>query len=190
MTSDKLFIAANNYKGKKDIKFSVVRYGNVMGSRGSVIPFFIKQKEKGSLPITDKRMTRFNITLKEGVDFVINCLSVMWGGEIFVPKIPSYKILDVAKAIDSNAKLIFTGIRPGEKLHEEMITSDDALNTIEFKNYYVILPSTPLWDIEDFMFNSVLEKGSKCKFGFSYNSRTNKDFLSVNDLKQLIKKLV
>ena len=189
LASDKLFIAANNYKGKKNIKFSVVRYGNVMGSRGSVIPFFIKQKEKGFFPITDKRMTRFNITLKEGVDFVIHCLGKMWGGEIFVPKIPSYKILDVAKAIDPNAKLIFTGIRPGEKVHEEMITVNDSLNAVEFKNYYVILPATPIWDLQDFIENSSEESGLKCEYGFSYNSRTNKEFLSVSDLQKLINKI-
>ena len=150
LTSDKLFVAANNYKGDNEIKFSVVRYGNVMGSRGSVIPFFLSQKNKGSLPVTDERMTRFNITLQEGVDFVIDCLAKMWGGELFVPKIPSYRILDVAKAISSNAEIKIVGIRPGEKLHEEMITQTDALNTLEFEKYFVILPSTELWNVEKF----------------------------------------
>jgi len=186
LTSDKLFVAANNYKGKNDIQFSVVRYGNVMGSRGSVIPFFRKQKEEGILPITDKRMTRFTITLQQGVDFVLKCLGKMWGGELFIPKIPSYRILDVAKAIAPKAKYEFIGIRPGEKLHEEMITQTDSLNTIEFSNYYVILPSIPLWDIEKFKKESNSTVGKICKYGFSYDSGTNEQFLSFNDLKKLI----
>ncbi|MBC8185067.1 UDP-N-acetylglucosamine 4,6-dehydratase (inverting) [candidate division KSB1 bacterium] len=187
LTSDKLFIAANNYKGKHDIKFSVVRYGNVMGSRGSVIPFFIKQKESGVLPITDERMTRFNITLQEGVDFVLQCLDKMWGGELFVPKIPSYRILDVAEAIAPEVKHEIVGIRPGEKLHEEMITQTDALNSVEFGNYYVILPSTPLWEIEKFRNESNSSVGEMCEFGFSYNSGLNDDFLTVENIKTLIK---
>ncbi len=142
LTSDKLFIAANNYVGKKDIKFSVVRYGNVMASRGSVIPFFIKEAKKGILPITDKNMTRFNITLDKGVNFVIFCLKQMWGGEIFVPKIPSYKIIDLAKAISPKAKFKYVGIRPGEKLHEEMISASDSLNTIEYSKHFVIVPNS------------------------------------------------
>jgi len=187
LTSDKLIIAANNYKGEKDIKLSVVRYGNVMGSRGSVIPFFMKQKEKGVLPITDERMTRFNITLKEGVDFVLNCLEKMWGGELFVPKIPSYKILDVAKAIAPDCKYKIVGIRPGEKLHEEMITETDALNSVEFEKYFVILPSTILWDIDQFRKESNSSVGKKCEFGFSYNSGTNEEFLSIEALQKLMK---
>jgi UDP-N-acetylglucosamine 4,6-dehydratase/5-epimerase len=186
LASDKLFIAANNYSGKHDIRFSVVRYGNVMGSRGSVIPFFNKKKESGILPITDKRMTRFNITLQNGVDFVLQCLGKMWGGELFVPKIPSYKILDVAKAIAPKCELKIVGIRPGEKLHEEMITETDALNCIEFKKYFVILPSTQLWDINKFRKESNSSIGKMCKFGFSYNSGTNKEFLSVENIKSLI----
>jgi len=186
LTSDKLFIAANNFTGGHDIRLSVVRYGNVMGSRGSVIPFFINKKEDGILPITDERMTRFNITLQEGVDFVINCLEKMWGGELFVPKIPSYKILDVAKAIASDAKHEIVGIRPGEKLHEEMITATDSFNTIEFDKYFVILPSTPLWDIEKFKKESNLSIGKFCDFGMSYNSGTNKHFLTIKELKKLI----
>ena len=186
LASDKLFIAANNYSGGHDIKFSVVRYGNVMGSRGSVIPFFKKKADTGVLPITDERMTRFNITLQNGVDFVLQCLDKMWGGELFVPKIPSYKILDVAKAIAPGAKYEIVGIRPGEKLHEEMITETDALNSIEFEKYFVILPSTQLWDIDKFREESNLSIGKMCEFGFSYNSGTNKDFLTVNDLKGLI----
>ena len=170
LTSDKLFIAANNYKGLNDIKFSVVRYGNVMGSRGSVIPFFIKQKQKGIIPITDKRMTRFNITLQDGVNFVLGCLEKMWGGELFIPKIPSYKILDLAKAIAPEAKQNIIGIRPGEKLHEEMITQNDALNTVEFDNYFVILPSIQLWKTKKFIKESNSSPGKICNFGFSYNS--------------------
>lgn len=187
LVSDKLFVAANNYTGWNDIKFSVVRYGNVMGSRGSVIPFFLKNKDKGVLTITDKRMTRFNITLDEGVKFVLNCLDKMWGGETFVPKIPSYNILDVARAIDPNCKHHEIGIRPGEKLHEEMITETDSLNCIEFDNYYVILPSIKLWDINKFKNESSQFKGKKTQFGFSYNSKTNSSFLSIDDLKNLIR---
>ena len=187
LTSDKLFIAANNYSGEDDIKFSVVRYGNVMGSRGSVIPFFKKKKETGVLPITDERMTRFNITLQDGVDFVLQCLDKMWGGELFVPKIPSYKILDVAKAIAPECKHEIVGIRPGEKLHEEMITETDALNSVEFEKYFVILPSTQLWDIERFRQESNSSIGKMCEYGFSYNSGTNKHFLNVTDLQELIK---
>lgn len=187
LASDKLFIAANNYRGKNDIKFSVVRYGNVMGSRGSVIPFFIEKAKSGVLPITDQRMTRFNITLQEGVDFVLMALEKMWGGELFVPKIPSYKILDLAKAVAPNAKLENVGIRPGEKLHEEMVTATDAINTVEFKDYYVILPSTQLWDIEKFRKESNSKEGKFCEYGFSYNSGTNEHFLSVEELRELIK---
>jgi len=186
LASDKLFIAANNFKGSRDIKFSVVRYGNVMGSRGSVIPFFIKQKETGYIPITDEKMTRFNITLQEGVDFVIKNFERMWGGELFVPRIPSYKILDVAKAIAPDAKIEIVGIRPGEKLHEEMITETDSLNTVEFKDYFVILPSTQIWNTEKFLNESNSYKGKMCEFGFTYNSGTNPDFLTVNQIKALI----
>ena len=190
LASDKLFIAANNFKGEHDIKFSVVRYGNVMGSRGSVIPFFQSKAKTGVLPITDERMTRFNITLQEGVDFVLQCLEKMWGGELFVPKIPSYRILDVAETVAPDCKHNIMGIRPGEKLHEEMITETDALNTVEFEKYYVILPATPLWDIEKFRNESNSSVGEMCEFGFSYNSGTNKDFLNVSDLKELIKNCI
>lgn len=195
LTSDKLFIAANNYRGTRDIKFSVVRYGNVMGSRGSVIPFFIEKKKSGLIPITDERMTRFNITLQEGVDFVLSCLDRMWGGELFVPKIPSFKVTDLAKAVAPECKVEIVGIRPGEKIHEEMITEADALNTIEFENYFVILPSVQLgdnpalklWDTEKFRSTSNFKEGKFCKFGFKYNSGTNPWFLSVDELKILIK---
>ena len=186
LVSDKLFVAANNYRGDHDIKFSVVRYGNVMGSRGSVIPFFLKQKESGVLPITDERMTRFNITLQDGVDFVLQCLDKMWGGELFVPKIPSFRIMDVAKAIAPNCKNKIVGIRPGEKLHEEMITETDALNCVEFDKYFVILPSTILWDVDKFRNESNSSIGKMCEYGFSYNSGTNKHFLNVTDLQELI----
>ena len=187
LVSDKLFVAANNYRGQHDIKFSVVRYGNVMGSRGSVIPFFMNKKNTGVLPITDLRMTRFNITLQKGVDFVLECLGRMWGGELFVPKIPSYKITDVAKAIAPDCKLEVVGIRPGEKLHEEMITETDSLNTIEFDNYYVILPSMQLWDIEKFKRESNKTEGKFCEFGFKYNSGTNTQWLSAQEIAEFIK---
>jgi len=189
LTSDKLFVTANNYKGKKDIKLSVIRYGNVLGSRGSVVPFFLKVKDTGELPITDKRMTRFSITLQEGVDFVINCLDLMWGGEIFIPKIPSYKILDVAKAIAPDNKIKITGIRPGEKLHEEMITVSDSLNTVEFEDYYVILPSIGLWDKKGFIEGSNGALGKRVPDDFSYNSKDNPYYLTVRELKELIKAL-
>jgi UDP-N-acetylglucosamine 4,6-dehydratase/5-epimerase len=188
LTSDKLFIAANNYKGIHDIKLSVVRYGNVMGSRGSVIPFFMKQKETGVLPITDERMTRFSITLQEGVDFVLQCLEKMWGGELFIPKIPSYRIVDVAETIAPEAKQKIVGIRPGEKLHEEMITKTDAMNTVEFGEYFVIMPNLDMieWKKEKFIKESNSSVGKMCEYGFSYNSGTNKHFLNVTDLQELI----
>ena len=191
LTSDKLFIAANNYKGNHEIKFSVVRYGNVMGSRGSVIPYFLKQKEKGVLPITDVRMTRFNITLQEGVDFVLNCLEKMWGGELFVPKIPSYRILDVAEAIGAECKQEIVGIRPGEKLHEEMITITDAMNTVEFDDYFAIVPNSEYisWNRNSFLNGSNVSKGRYCKDGFSYNSETNKHFLTIEEIRDLSLKI-
>ena len=186
LVSDKLFIAANNITGKNPIKFSVVRYGNVMGSNGSVIPFFQKRKETGIIPITDPTMTRFNISLQGGVDMVMHALEFAWGGEIFIPKIPSYKILDVAEAIAPNCKKEIVGIRPGEKLHEDMITQTDALNCVEFDEYFVILPSILLWNVERFCNESSSSQGLMCQDGFSYNSGTNTDFLTVNQLKKLI----
>lgn len=186
LTSDKLFIAANNYKGSRNIKFSVVRYGNVMGSRGSVIPFFLNCKKNGYLPITDKRMTRFNITLQEGVKFVIKNLERMWGGELFVPKIPSYRILDVAEAIAPGIEIREVGIRPGEKLHEEMITATDSINAIEFDDYFVILPATPLWNTNKFKNESSEIEGKLCEFGFDYNSGSNTHFLTMEELRNLI----
>jgi UDP-N-acetylglucosamine 4,6-dehydratase (inverting) len=187
LCSDKLFVAANNMKGKRDLKLSVVRYGNVMGSRGSVIPFFLGKRAEGALPITDERMTRFNITLEEGVDMVLNALKIMWGGEIFVPKIPSYRITDVARAIAPKAELVNVGIRPGEKLHEEMVTATDALSTVEFKDYFVILPSLQLWDVQEFM---QFFDGKRCADGFCYNSGSNTDWLSVDQIRTLIRKHV
>ncbi len=184
LTSDKLFIAANNIKGKRDIKFSVVRYGNVMGSNGSVIPFFYKQRERKVLPITDKQMTRFNISLDEGVDMVFHAIEHAWGGEIFVPKIPSYNIVDVAKAICPDCEQKEIGIRPGEKLHEEMITSSDSFFTYDLGNYYVILPSQPVFDLDDF---ARKHNAKKVPMGFSYNSKDNMHFLSVKELNELIK---
>lgn len=183
LCSDKLFIAANNYKGKHNIKFSVVRYGNVMGSRGSVIPFFMAKRNEGVIPITDERMTRFNITLEDGVKLVLFALKNMWGGEIFVPKIPSYRITDVAEAIGPECTKKIIGIRPGEKLHEEMITQTDALSTVEFDKYFVILPSIALWDVELFIstFNGV-----PCPDGFCYNSGTNNEILTVGQIRKLI----
>mgnify|MGYP001368227505 CR=1 FL=1 len=188
LTSDKLFIAANNYKGKLDIKFSVVRYGNVMGSRGSVIPFFIEKRKYGILPITDKRMTRFNITLQEGVDFVLQSLEKMWGGELFVPKIPSYRILDLAKAVAPEAEYEIVGIRAGEKLHEDMITVNDAINTIEFDNYFVIIPNSKYlsWDKDSFLNQSNEINWKECEEGFSYNSGTNNHFLTIDEIKFLL----
>lgn len=186
LCSDKIFIAANNYRGPRDIRFSVVRYGNVLGSRGSVIPFFLQRRSSGILPITDERMTRFTITLQKGVDFVLGCLERMWGGELFVPKIPSYRILDVAQAVAPECKIEIIGIRPGEKLHEEMITDTDALNTIEFEDYYVILPSTPLWDTDDFCRRGGSTPGKRVPIGFRYNSGENSDFLSSEELRRLM----
>ena len=187
LCSDKLFAAANNYKGHRDIKFSVVRYGNVMGSRGSVIPFFLEKRKSGVLPITDERMTRFNILLEEGVEMVLFALEHMWGGELYVPKIPSYRILEVAEAIAPGCRHEVVGIRPGEKLHEEMITETDGLNTIEFERYFVITPSARLWDPEDYCkaFN-----GKRCDYGFKYSSGNNTEWLSVERLRELIRKHV
>jgi UDP-N-acetylglucosamine 4,6-dehydratase (inverting) len=185
LVSDKLFTAANNIKGSKDIKFSVVRYGNVMGSRGSVIPFFLKKKEEGSLPITHEDMTRFNISLQDGVNMVMFALNNHLGGEIFVPKIPSYRILDVAAALAPNCSINVVGIRPGEKLHEEMITDTDSLNTIDLGKYYAILPSIKLEHSEsEFLAH---HSAVKVPFGFKYNSETNDKWESVASLQALVK---
>ncbi|KLN65580.1 UDP-N-acetylglucosamine 4,6-dehydratase (inverting) [Vibrio sp. VPAP30] len=184
LASDKLFTAANNIRGSKDIRFSVVRYGNVMGSRGSVIPFFLSKKQEGVLPITHKDMTRFNISLQDGVNMVMYALENHLGGEIFVPKIPSYKILDIAKAVAPECETKVVGIRPGEKLHEEMITDTDSLNTIDLGKYYAILPSVSLIYSEDeYMAH---HKAEKVPFGFKYNSGTNTDWETVEGLRELI----
>ncbi len=188
LTSDKLFIAANNYVGNRDIKFSVVRYGNVMGSNGSVIPLFLKMKKNGLFKITDKKMTRFNITLEESVNFVILALSKMIGGEIFVPKIPSYKITDVVKAISANPKISIIGIRPGEKIDEEMISKNDSKNTVELKKYFVILPETNYARINRLTYIKKIKNTKICPSGFTYNSKDNKHFLKVTELKALIEK--
>ena len=187
LTSDKLFVAANNFKGPKDIKFSVVRYGNVMGSRGSVIPLFLNQKKNNFFTITDKRMTRFNITLSEGVKFVLNCLTIMKGGEIFVPKIPSYKILDLAKAISLKSKIKIIGIRPGEKIHEEMISSEESINAVEYKNFYVIVPNSKFNLINKDKYMKIFKEGKKVEDNFNYSSKNNAKFLKVKELSKLIK---
>lgn len=187
LTSDKLFIAANNIKGNRELNFSVVRYGNVMGSNGSVIPFFLKKCREGVLPITDPNMTRFNISLTEGVEMVLHALETAWGGELFVPKIPSYRITDVAEAVAPNCRQEVVGIRPGEKIHEEMITSSDSFNTYDLGKYYVILPQMHEWAREEFVahFNAV-----KVPDGFNYNSGTNDEWLTVPELRELIQKHV
>lgn len=185
LASDKLFIAANNIKGSRDLKFSVVRYGNVMGSRGSVIPFFMKKREEGLLPITHEEMTRFNISLQDGVNMVMYALEHHLGGEIFIPKIPSYRILDIAKAIAPDCATKIVGIRPGEKVHEEMITDTDSLNTIDLGKYYAILPSVSFTYTEQ----EYLEhhQAEKVPFGFKYNSGTNTEWETVESLRELIK---
>jgi UDP-N-acetylglucosamine 4,6-dehydratase/5-epimerase len=187
LTSDKLFIAANNIKGVQDIKFSVVRYGNVMGSNGSVIPFFLKKRKEGVLPITDPSMTRFNISLNDGVEMVLHALENAWGGELYVPKIPSYRIMDVAKAIGPECEHRIIGIRPGEKIHEEMITSSDSYNTYDLGKYYVILPTVTNWNVEEYKkaFNA-----QKVENGFSYTSGDNSEWETVESLRVLIRKHV
>ena len=188
LASDKLFSAANNIRGSKDIKFSVVRYGNVMGSRGSVIPFFIDKKNEGTLPITHDEMTRFNISLQAGVDLVMFAIGNHLGGEIFVPKIPSYKIMDISKAISPECDTRIVGIRPGEKLHEEMITESDSLNTIDIGQYYAILPSVSYtYTSEEYMSH---HKGEMVPFGFTYNSGTNTEWETIDSLRELIKEHV
>lgn len=184
LTSDKLFIAANNIRGKRDIRFMVVRYGNVMGSNGSVIPFFMEKRKSGMLPVTDPNMTRFNISLQEGVDMVLHALHHGWGGEVFVPKIPSYRILDVAKAIGPDCEIKIVGIRPGEKIHEEMITSSDSFTTYDLGKYYVILPTIPVWNLADYItvFNAKLVPE-----GFNYSSGQNTHWETVDTLRSLIK---
>lgn len=184
LVSDKLFIAANNIRGKNPITFSVVRYGNVMGSNGSVIPFFIKKRKEGVLPITNKDMTRFTITLEDGVNMVLHALEHAWGGELFVPKIPSYRIMDVAEAIGPECEKNVIGLRPGEKIHEEMITSSDSFYTYDLGDYFAILPSQHMWDLDAYIdhFNA-----KKVELGFRYNSGENDDWVTVEEIRQLIK---
>ena len=187
LTSDKLFIAANNIKGSNPIRFSVVRYGNVMGSNGSVIPFFLKKRKEGVLPITDPKMTRFNITLSGGVEMVLHALENAWGGELFVPKIPSYRIMDVAEAIGPECEKSIVGIRPGEKVHEEMITSSDSFYTYDLGKYYAILPAIPTWNLNEFV---DFFKAKKVPLGFKYNSGENDDWETVEALRKLIREHV
>ena len=187
LCSDKLFTAANNIRGHRDLRFSVVRYGNVMGSRGSVVPFFLERRSSGVFPITDPAMTRFNITLQEGVDMVLWSLENMLGGEIFVPKIPSYRILDLAEAIDPSCETKVIGVRPGEKIHEEMITSSDSFNTVDLGDYYAILPSAGQLSREQYLEQT---GSSLAPAGFCYSSGTNADFLTVPQLRSLIREHV
>ncbi len=186
LCSDKLFISANNIKGNRNVKFSVVRYGNVLGSRGSVVPFFMKNKSKGVLPITDKHMTRFNITLDYAVDIVIWSVKNLIGGELLVPKLPSYKILDLANAISLKAKKPIVGIRPGEKVHEEMISRSDSQNTVELSKFFLILPNL---NQKTFLKYKKRFKCKKVREEFVYNSNTNKKFLSISELRKMISDL-
>ena len=184
LTSDKLFIAANNIRGTQDIRFSVVRYGNVMGSNGSVIPFFLRKRSEGVLPITDPAMTRFNISLEDGVGMVLHALEHAWGGELFVPKIPSYRITELAEAIGPSCEHQVVGLRPGEKIHEEMITSSDSFSTYDLGKYYVILPQVPVWNREQFISTF---RARPVTPGFSYSSGANDEWLSVEQIRSLIR---
>jgi UDP-N-acetylglucosamine 4,6-dehydratase/5-epimerase len=183
LCSDKLFIAANNIRGARDLRFSVVRYGNVMGSRGSVIPFFLNARKSGTLPITDPRMTRFNITLEDGVNMVLWSIKNALGAEILVPKIPSYRIMDVAEAVGPECEKPVVGIRPGEKIHEEMITVSDSMNTVDIGDYYAILPSSGSEVVDAYLSKM---GGKRVEQDFSYNSGSNEHFLTVDDLRALI----
>ena len=188
LASDKLFTAANNMKGSRDIRFSAVRYGNVMGSRGSVIPFFMEKRKEGILPITHEEMTRFNISLQAGVDLVMFAIENHLGGEIFIPKIPSYKITEIAKAIAPNCETKIVGIRPGEKLHEEMITETDSMNTVDLGKYYAILPSVSFsHQREDYIKH---HNATEVPFGFKYNSGTNTEWETVETLREKIVEFV
>ena len=184
LCSDKLFIAANNVKGNRNICFSVVRYGNVMGSRGSVSPFFVQRRKTGVLPITDPAMTRFNISLDEGVEMVLWALENARGGELFVPKIPSYRITDVAEAIGPECQQIIVGIRPGEKLHEEMITLSDSFNTVDIGRVYAILPQSRELTPTEYARQT---GGQPVPPGFTYNSGTNDQFLTVEEIRRLLR---
>lgn len=182
LCSDKLFVAGNSYAGGNDTRFSVVRYGNVVGSRGSVIPFFLERRHQGVLPITDERMTRFWITLDQGVQFVLDSLERMRGGEIFVPKLPSMRVTDLARAIAPECELKIVGIRPGEKLHEVMVPEDDARSTLEYDDHYRILPSFHDWDADDYYRGS---GGARCADGFTYSSDRNDHWLTHDELRQM-----
>jgi UDP-N-acetylglucosamine 4,6-dehydratase len=183
LCSDKLFVAGNSYAGENGARFAVVRYGNVVGSRGSVVPFFRKQRETGVVPVTDARMTRFWITLEQGVQFVLRSFERMRGGEIFVPKIPSMKILDLAEAIAPDCETVNVGIRPGEKLHETLIGEDDARRTLEFGDHYVLVPEFSWWD------GDAAKAGRPLPDGFSYRSDNNERWLSVDELRQMSEKI-
>jgi UDP-N-acetylglucosamine 4,6-dehydratase (inverting) len=183
LASDKLFIAANNYSGKNRTKFALVRYGNVMGSRGSVIPFFLKLKKNTHFPITNLEMTRFMITLESGISLVLEAFKDMVGGEIYIKKIPSMRVVDIARSIKSNIKFREVGIRPGEKIHEQMISQDEAEYTYEYKNYYKVLPAINEW----FKDKKRIKKGKKVPKSFVYNSKDNKDYMSIIQLKDWIK---
>ena len=183
LASDKLFVAANNIKGSNPIKFSVVRYGNVMGSNGSVIPFFINKKKEGVIPITDPNMTRFNIPIQGGVDMVLYALDNAWGGEIFIPKIPSYRITEVAQAVAPECEHRVIGIRPGEKIHEEMITASDAFNTYDLGTYYTILPQRTAWSLDSYIEHF---DAKKVPDGFSYNSGDNTEWETIETLRAKI----
>jgi UDP-N-acetylglucosamine 4,6-dehydratase len=179
-------VAGNHYAGAHGTRFSVVRYGNVVGSRGSVIPFFMNMRKTGVLPITDERMTRFWITLEQGVEFVLQSLDRMYGGEIFVPKIPSMKVTDLARAIAPECQTKIVGIRPGEKLHEIMVPEDDAHHTMEYENYFAILPTFHDWDAQTYLEQ---RGGTPCPDGFSYSSNTNTRWLSIGELQQMVESL-
>jgi UDP-N-acetylglucosamine 4,6-dehydratase len=183
LCSDKLFVAANNIRGHRDLRLSVVRYGNVMGSRGSVIPFFIEKRKTGILPITDPAMTRFNISLQEGVDMVLWSTENALGGEVLVPKIPSYRITDVATAVAPDCEQKIVGVRPGEKIHEEMITASDSFNTVDLGDYYAILPSAGLYSVAEYCERM---NGVRVPAGFAYDSGNNPNFLNINQLRALI----
>ena len=190
LCSDKLFVAANNLVGKRKTRFSIVRYGNVLGSRGSIIPYFKELLAKGvkKLPLTDERMTRFVITIDKGIKFVFNCLNDMSGGEIFIPKIPSIKIKNLIYAINHNREFELIGIRPGEKLHEVMIPMEESLNCIEMKDYYIIQPMLSWWDRKNVKSN-IKRNGKKILEPFEYSSANNKTFLNINEIKKLVKSL-
>lgn len=182
LCSDKLFVAGNNYVGKRSTRFSVVRYGNVVGSRGSVIPFFLSRRKTGTLPITDPRMTRFLITLDQGVQFVLDCLGRTRGGEIFVPKLPSTTIMDIARAVAPECETTVVGIRPGEKLHEVMVPEDDARNTVEHDSFFAILPAFHDWDRDAYMLTN---GGRWCEDGFSYSSDNNTHWLTDAEIREM-----